>query len=301
MSFGRITNQMTTQQVLSNINAAQNRLDVTQEELSSGKKLSQPSDDPYGASEAVQLNGQLSQLGDYSDQVTDGTAWTQASDTALQSIQNEVQRVRELVVEAANGSNSQSNLSAINSEVTQLTASIKQDANAQYNGQYIFSGTATTTAPYTSSSDAYQGNAGAVNRTIGPGTSVQVNADVSSVLGSGASAGDGKLLNVLSNISADLTSGNTTALSTTDLSGLDSNISTLEQVQATVGSTEDRLQLAATRISSLQTSGTSQLSDVQDADYATTMTDFTNEEAAFTAALKASANIVQSSLMDFLQ
>jgi flagellar hook-associated protein 3 FlgL len=301
MSFGRITNQMTTQQVLSNINAAQNRLDVTQEELSSGKKLSQPSDDPYGASEAVQLNGQLSQLGDYSDQVTDGTAWTQASDTALQSIQNEVQRVRELVVEAANGSNSQSNLSAINSEVTQLTASIKQDANAQYNGQYIFSGTATTTAPYTSSSDAYQGNAGAVNRTIGPGTSVQVNADVSSVLGSGASAGDGKLLNVLSNISADLTSGNTTALSTTDLSGLDSNISTLEQVQATVGSTEDRLQLAATRISSLQTSGTSQLSGVQDADYATTMTDFTNEEAAFTAALKASANIVQSSLMDFLQ
>jgi flagellar hook-associated protein 3 FlgL len=301
MSFGRITNQMTTQQVLSNINAAQNRLDVTQEELSSGKKLSQPSDDPYGASEAVQLNGQLSQLGDYSDQVTDGTAWTQASDTALQSIQNEVQRVRELVVEAANGSNSQSNLSAINSEVTQLTASIKQDANAQYNGQYIFSGSATTTAPYTSSSDAYQGNAGAVNRTIGPGTSVQVNADVSSVLGSGASAGDGKLLNVLSNISADLTSGNTTALSTTDLSGLDSNISTLEQVQATVGSTEDRLQLAATRISSLQTSGTSQLSGVQDADYATTMTDFTNEEAAFTAALKASANIVQSSLMDFLQ
>jgi flagellar hook-associated protein 3 FlgL len=301
MSFGRITNQMTTQQVLSNINAAQNRLDVTQEELSSGKKLSQPSDDPYGASEAVQLNGQLSQLGDYSDQVTDGTAWTQASDTALQSIQNEVQRVRELVVEAANGSNSQSNLSAINSEVTQLTASIKQDANAQYNGQYIFSGSATTTAPYTSSSDAYQGNAGAVNRTIGPGTTVQVNADVSSVLGSGASAGDGKLLNVLSNISADLTSGNTTALSTTDLSGLDSNISTLEQVQATVGSTEDRLQLAATRISSLQTSGTSQLSGVQDADYATTMTDFTNEEAAFTAALKASANIVQSSLMDFLQ
>jgi flagellar hook-associated protein 3 FlgL len=51
----------------------------------------------------------------------------------------------------------------------------------------------------------------------------------------------------------------------------------------------------------MQTSDTTSLSNYQDADYATTMTDFTNEQAAFTAALKASANIVQSSLMDFLQ
>ena len=209
VTIARITNLMTTQEVLANINAAQNQLDTTQEELSSGKRINQPSDDPYGASEAVSLNDTLSQLGDYSDQITDGTAWAQASDTALQSIQNEVQRVRELVVEAANGTNSQSNLSSINSEITQLTASIKQDANAQYNGQYIFSGTATGTAPYTTSSDAYQGNTGAVNRTIGPATTLQVNADVSSVLGSGQSAGDGKLLNVLANISSDLTSGNT--------------------------------------------------------------------------------------------
>ena len=73
-------------------------------------------------------------------QITDGTAWAQASDTALQSIQNEVQRVRELVVEAANGTNSQCNLSAIEAEVKQLTDAIKQDANAQYDGKYIFSG-----------------------------------------------------------------------------------------------------------------------------------------------------------------
>ena len=100
MSIGRITNLMATQQVLADINASQNRLDITQEQLSSGKKINQPSDDPYGASQAVSLNGQLSRLGDYSTNITDGTAWTPASDTALQSIQNEVQRVQELVVEA---------------------------------------------------------------------------------------------------------------------------------------------------------------------------------------------------------
>jgi flagellar hook-associated protein 3 FlgL len=304
MSIGRITNLMTTNQVLSDINQAQNRLDVTQEQLSSGKKILQPSDDPYGATRAVDLNGELSGLQTYSNNITDGTAWATASNTALSSITDQVQRVRELVVDAASGTNSQSDRNAINSEITQLTASIKQSANAQYNGQYVFSGSATGTAPYGTASDAYQGNAGVVNRAIGPGTSLQVNADVNSVLGSGQSAADGKLLDTLATISQHLTSGSASgvaALGTTDLSALDANLSTLSQVETTVGATVDRLQLATTRISSLQLSDTAALSDVQDADYATTMTNFSNEQAAFTAALKASANIVQSSLLDFLQ
>jgi flagellar hook-associated protein 3 FlgL len=300
----RITNSRVTSQVLADINSAQNRLDVTQEQLSSGKKILQPSDDPYGASQSVRLDTELSQINDYTDNVQDGTSWTQAADSSLTSIQNETERVRELVVEAANGSNSQSDLDSINSEVTQLTAAIKQDANAQYNGQYIFSGSATSTAPYSTSSDAYQGNSGSVTRTIGPGQSVAVNADLNSVLGSGSSAADGKLLDVLSQVSAHLTGGtqaDRAALSNGDLANLDSNLSTLEQVQTSVGSVSDRLTLASDRLQSMQTSDTTSLSNYQDADYATTMTDFTNEQAAFTAALKASANIVQSSLMDFLQ
>jgi flagellar hook-associated protein 3 FlgL len=304
VSVGRITNLMTTNQVLSDINQAQYRLSVTQEQLSSGKKILQPSDDPYGATRAVDLNGELSSLQTYASNITDGSAWTTASDTALQSIQNEVQRVRELVVTASNGTNSASNLQAINAEVTQLTAAIKQDANTKYNGQYLFSGSATGTAPYTTSSDTYQGNTGTVTRAIGPGTTLPINADLSSVLGSGASADDGKLLNVLANISAHLSGGSASdvaALSSTDLQGLDTNLSTLAQAQTSVGATEDRLQLASTRIASLTTSDTAALSDVQDADYATTLTNFSNEQAAFTASLKASANIVQSSLMDFLQ
>lgn len=300
MSFGRITNSMITEQVLANINAAQNQLDTTQEQLSSGKLINEPSDNPYGATQVVSLNDQLAQLTGYSNQVSDGTAWAETADTALTNIQDELQRVQELVTEAANGTNSQSDLDAINAEITQLTASIKQDANAQYDGQYVFSGSDTSTAPYTSSSDVYQGNSGAVMRTIAPGTSIQVNASLSSVLGSGASANDGLLLNTLSTISSDLSSDNQAGLSA-DLSALSANQSTLEQVQATVGSIQDRLQLASTRISSLQTSTTATLSNVQDADYATTMTNFSNEQAAFTAALQASANIVQTNLMQFLQ
>ncbi len=88
---------------------------------------------------------------------------------------------------------------------------------------------------------------------------------------------------------------------TTDLANLDSNLDALSTVQANVGATENRLQLASSRISDLQSSTTKLLSDTQDVDFAKAATDFSTEQASYTAALKASATIIQSSLLDFLQ
>jgi flagellar hook-associated protein 3 FlgL len=304
MFVGRITTQMTTQQVLGNINSIQDQLATTQEELSTGKSINQPSDNPYGASLAVQLNTDLAGLSTYTNNVTDGTAWTQAATSSLTNVSSMLQRVQALVVQASNGAESPSDLAATASEVNQLTDAIKQEANTQYNGQYIFSGTATGTAPYSSATgDVYQGNSGAVTREIGPNSSLQVNADISQLLGSGQGSGDGKLLDTLRTISSDLTSG--TSASVADLQGnqlnnLQNSLNTLEGLQATVGAAQNRLTLASTRIQNLQTSDTAALSNTEDANMAATMTAYSNEQAAFTAALRAGANIVQSSLMDFL-
>jgi flagellar hook-associated protein 3 FlgL len=301
--IGRITQMMTTSQVLNDITNAQDQMDTTAEQLSSGKRINQPSDDPYGASLAVQLNSDMAGLSNYSSSITDGTAWSAAADTSLQNMQGMVQRVQELVVGAANGTESATDRAAAATEVTQLAAALKQEANTQYDGQYIFSGTATGTPPYSAATgDVFQGNTSAVTRQIGPNSPLQVNADVSSVLGSGTSANDGKLLDTLNTIAADLNGGSPAQLSdlSTRLTSLQSNQNTLLQLQATVGSTTNRLSLAATRIQGLQTSDTAALSNDQDADMAATMTTYSNQQAAFQAALRAGANIVQSSLMQFL-
>ena len=191
-------------------------------------------------------------------------------------------------------------------EVNQLVDQIKQDANTQYNGQYLFSGSATSTEPYQSgSNDTYAGNTGQVTRTIGPNTSLTVNSNLSGVLGngqtmSGQPAGDGLLLNTLRNISDDMQSGNSSALNT-DLSSLDTNLNSLNGLSANVGAVQDRLQMAASRIQTLQTSDTQVLSNTQDADMATTEINFSTEQAALQAALQAGAHIVQQSLMNFLE
>ena len=299
--LGRITTQMTSQDLLANINQSLDRISTTQQQLSTGKRINQPSDDPYGTSLSLQLNTQLSALNSYQNNVTDGTGFSQASDAALTDITNAVQRIRELVVQAANGTETPAGMSADADEVNQLIDQIKQDANTPYNGQYIFSGAATSTQPYQSgSNDTYIGGTGPVIRAIGPNISLPVNADLSSVLGSGQAAGDNKLLNTLRNIAGDMQSGNSTALSGTDLSHLDSNLNSLTGLTASVGATQDRLQMASTRIQSLQLSDQTVLSNTQDADMAKTEIDFSTEQASLTAALQAGAHIVQQSLMDFL-
>lgn len=302
--IGRITPLMTTASVLSNITNVEDQLSTTSEEMSTGLSINQPSDNPYGASLAVSLNTDLSGLGAYSNNVNDGTAWTSAASTALDNVQSMVQRVQELVVQASNGTESASDLQATGDEVSQLKDAIKQEANTQYNGQYIFSGTATGTEPYSSSTgDVFQGNTSSVNREVGPNSSVPVNADISSLLGSGSSAADGKLLDTLTQISNDL-SGGTTAdvadLASNQLTSLQTSLNSLEGLQANVGSAQNRLTLASTRITGLQTSDTAALSNDEDANVASTYTTYSNEQAALTAALRAGANIVQSSLMDFL-
>jgi flagellar hook-associated protein 3 FlgL len=299
--FGRITTQMTASMTLNDLQQSLNRLDTTQQQLSSGKKINQPSDDPYGTSQAMSLNGQLSSLNDYTNNITDGTAWTQQATTSLGDIDSMVQRVRELVVQASNGTYTQSDLNASASEVNQLIDAVKQEANASYNGQYIFSGTSTGTAPYqTGSTDTYQGGTGSVNRLIGPSTTLSVSTNISTLLGNGQASGDGGLLDTLRTIASDMQSGNTGAIGGADLKNLDSNFGTLTQMEANVGAITNRLTLASTRIQQLQNSDTAALSNVQDADMATVAINFSTEQAAYSAALKAGANIVQSSLLDFL-
>lgn len=302
--IGRITSLMTQQSVLANINSVQDQLATTQQQLSTGKSINQPSDNPYGASLAIQLNQDLSGLSTYSNNVTDGTAWTTAATTSLTNVQTMLQRAQELVVEAANGTQSPADLQASAAEINQLTDAIKQEANTQYNGQYIFSGTATGTQPYsTATGDVFQGNSGAVTREIGPNSSLQVNTDISQLLGSGQGAGDGKLLDTLRTIASDMTSGTSASvadLSNNQITNLQGSLNTLEQMQSSAGAAQNRLTLASTRLTDLQNSDTAALSNVEDANMATTMTTYSNQQAALTAALRAGANIVQSSLMNFL-
>lgn len=300
----RITSAMVSGTTLRDINAALASLQRSESELSSGKSIQQPSDNPYGASRAIELQSTIDGMSSYAANAQDGISWTQTVSSALSSMNDVVQRVRELLVQAANGVNNPIDREAIAEEVDQLTETIKHDANTQYAGQYVFSGTLTATAPYQAGGeDEYQGDAGSITRSVGPGASVAINTDISTFLGNGQAAGDGKLLDVLRTISQNLRGGTAAdleAISGEDLRNIDANLDSLTTLQAHVGAITNQMQVAANRVEDLQANAAQTLSSTEDADLAKVSINYSNEQAAYQAALRAGANIVQTSLLDFL-
>ncbi len=290
---------------LANIDSSLAAMQRTSQELSSGKTILQPSDDPYGASRVIDLQSQLDGLSSYATAAQEGISWESTASAAMSNIGNVLQSVRQLLVQAANGTYSQGDRESIAAEVDQLTEAVKQDANVQYAGQYVFSGTKTTTAPYSpGASDEYHGDEGTVTRAIAPGVAVSVSTDISSLLGNGAGSGDGKLLETLRTIGEHLQVGSPEdvgALATTDLQKLEASIGTLSELQAVAGSTIDQLQTASGRIEGLQGAIATALSSTEDANVAQTSMEYSNEQAALQAALRAGASIVQESLLQFLQ
>ncbi len=300
----RITNDMVIGSTLANLNATQVAMDRTEAELSSGKTILEPSDNPYGTSQVIDLQSALDGLTSYEKSAQNGVTRMNTASTALASIDTQVQRVRELVLQAGNGIDSPSDLADVADEVQQLTEGVKQDADTQYDGQYVFSGTLTDTPPYQQGAeDKYAGNAAPIACALGPGATVNVAVNLASALGSGQGAADGKLLDTLRTIAQHLREGTPAAveaLGSGDLKSLDANLTSLTSLQAEAGATTDQLDLALSRISSLQSTTTAQLSNIQDANIAKVSIEYSNEHAGFEAALKAGASIVQESLLEFL-
>jgi flagellar hook-associated protein 3 FlgL len=300
----RITSTMLSGTTLRDINAALGQMQRSESELSSGRAILEPSDNPYGASRAIELQSTIDGLSSYTANAQDGIDWTQTASSALSNMDEVVQRVRELVVQAVNGVNNPIDRGAIAEEVDQLTETVKHDANTQYAGQYVFAGTQTGTAPYQAGAeDAYQGDTGTIARAVGPGANVTINTDISTLLGSGQGAADGKLLDVLRTVSQHLREGTPAALEALgsgDLNSLDGNLDAMTTLQAHVGAITAQMQVAVNRIADLQGNAAQALSNTQDADFAKVSIEYSNQQAAYQAALRAGASIVQTSLLDFL-
>ena len=305
----RITSSMTTRSVLSDLNRIAAQQDLTRRQMSSGKAITKPSDDPYGAARAMSLRTDLSGVKQHQRNVDEAQSWMSATSTTLSSITDLAQKARELTVQGATDTLSQSGRDAIADQIDQLIAGMKQEGNATYDGRYVLGGSRTNTPPYDSTltktdpsvttNDAYSGDAASQLREIGPGVTIAVNVHGDEVLG-GASGSSGNLLGVLRDIATHLRSGDTAALGGGDIKAVSDQIDNLLGVQARVGAGMNRLDTASSRLAQIEESTTSMLSNTEDADMAEVITNYSTQQAVYQSALNAGARIVQTSLLDFL-
>jgi len=312
----RITNNVMATRLLADLRTTYGRMARTQDEISSGKRIGSPSDDPLGAAQARLRRSDLDGIDRHREGAQTAASWLDASETAMSRLNDILQRARELTLQGANGSLSGTDRQRIAAEVDQLAESAKDVVSIKVGDTYIFSGTDTTTSPYaTGTGDAYQGGAGQVLRDIGPGVSIQLNAQVPvkpsgtlpltgrAILGDGAGT-DGRVLDTLRTLAAHLrgtTPGDAAALGTTDLQALDRNLGTVIDARSVIGATQNRIEAATTRLDDLEATGKTVLSDIEDTDLAKALSDLSMQQTAYEAALRSGAQIIQPSLLDFLR
>ena len=303
MALGRVTNSMMSRALLDDVTGLTERIAKAQRQISSGAQITAPSDDPLGTQRSLGLRGAIEGAQQQQRNISEATGWLETTDDALSDASSIVNRVRELTIQGASDSLGPDQRKAIALEVDQLIQALKETANASFQGSYVFSGTMTTSPPYTTATgDVYQGDAGVVARTIGPSVSVQINTRADQLFGSGG--GDGKLIDVLETISAHLKSASVAdkdALRNGDLKALSANLDALTQSRATVGAVMSRLDAAAARLADVEITTTKLLSETEDTDLAKAILELTNHQTVYQAALRSGAQIIQPSLLDFLR
>ncbi|SEQ18813.1 flagellin [Solimonas aquatica] len=140
MTLGINTNVMSLN-AQKNLQSSQSSLSKSIARLSSGMRINSAADDAAGLAISSRMTSQINGLNQAQRNANDGISLAQTADGALSSISDSLQRVRELAVQAANGSNSSTDRSALNTEAQSLLSEIDRVANqTSFNGVKLIDG-----------------------------------------------------------------------------------------------------------------------------------------------------------------
>src|ERR1700741_2933181 len=128
----RVTQQMIMDTTLHNIELNQDRIETLQAQITSASRISNPRDDPIGAARALNLDDSIAQSQQYQRNIDQAKSWLNTTDSTLDAVTQEIQRVRELAVQAANGSYSPTEHTAILSEINQLQQHVLDLSHTKY-------------------------------------------------------------------------------------------------------------------------------------------------------------------------
>lgn len=287
-------------QMKRNLNHNLINMDQQQQQLSTGKKLNSPSDNPAGLVKSLRLRTNMNENEQFLKNIDEAESFMETTDSALGNINEILQRVRELGVKAANGTNDADSERAIALEIRQLNDQLKMIANTTYGTKNIFAGRNVTEQPC--QGDKWLGNSESLELEIGVGVAIPINLTNQSMNNffSNATDPDQGIFNMMENLAQCVEGGKADEVNTA-LGELDTKINDLLFARSTIGAKINRLDLQKSRLESTQTEYTSLLAQNEDADMAEVIMNLKMQENVYRASLSAGARIIQPSLVDFLR
>jgi len=268
------------------------------QQVASGQKLNSLSDDPAAAASLVTLRMQSSSDTQYLQNISSLTGSLNVADSALSSVVEALTSAQSVGVEGANSALNTSNQQALAQQIQGIQQEILGLANTSYNGEYLFSGTATTTQPYaadpsSTSGVTYSGDDSTNSVEISAGQAMPTSLPGSQLF-SNATTNVFKSLQDLYNA---LNTNTNIPAAVTEVQNALTYVSTQ---QTFYGNSVDRLNSTQTFLTQEQTQLTETEGTTLDVDMAKAVTDLTQTETTQQALVQAGAQISQLNLFNYL-
>ena len=292
----RITQRAVTLTSLQGLNRNLDSLGRLQQQLTSGRVISAPSDSPTGTNRAMQTRADQEATAQYARNISDGQSWLNQTDSTLQQALNVARKVRDLTVQGSNtGAMSLTSRQALSTETASLRESLIGLANTTIAGRPLFGGITTGQRAY-NPDGTYAGIAGTdVARRVSSTESVRV--DISGP--EAFSAGGTDLFAIVDRISANLVTAPENLA--TDLAELDEVMNVMMSAIADVGARSARLDREAQITVDHGLALESRLGEVENIDLPNTIMKLQMQQTAYEAALSATAKAITPTLMDYLR
>lgn len=301
----RISTSWTQHTSVTSMLEQQSNLQQTQLQLSSGKRLLSPSDDPAAAGRVLDLNQSLQQTEQYQNNIEAARRRLSLQDSTLQDVTESLHRLKELTIQGLSDTNNASDRNIIATEIDAINEHLLGLANTKNaNGEYLFGGFKSTTQPFSKTAGVYSYAGDANQRLIQIGDNRQI-ADGDpgqSIFGNvtGTTPVPGSSSNIFeaaAKLADDLRAN------TPNSASLDDIANALEKVlaiEASVGSRLKTLDTQEDNNAKFMLDTKTVLSATEDLDYAEAITRFNQQQISLQAAQQAFAQVKKLSLFNYL-
>jgi flagellar hook-associated protein 3 FlgL len=263
-----------------------------QNQLSSGKQVSKPSDDPAATVSSMKLRSQLRADEQYLRNIDDARGRLSLADDSLVSLSGQIRRANELMVSARDAAISPDSRAAIGAELAEIRKSVIDTYNARWIDRPVFGGTVAGSEAIDATTGTYVGNDQQIIARVS--RDVTMRTDVK-----GTDAGADVLPDLLARAAENVVNDiDAVAGDQDDLSAV---LSKVLKTLGDIGARAAQLETSEQAVDSERLDFTGRISENEDVDLPLAIMNLQSAQIAYQASLGAAAKVMQTSLLDFLR
>lgn len=283
-----------------NVNAGRSKLDESSTAISTGKIVNSLSDDPLVLQRSMRNSREEADLAQFEKNLNSMSDRYKNYESQINEMTEAVTRFKSVMVEMANPRNNDDARETMLNEIDNLKEQLLSLANAQRDGQYIFSGGRTNVEAY-AADGVYQGDDLELTVDVLPAVKMEANITGQTLFGGVGISNGVNVFAWLDQMRSDVQSGSVSEVMSANLDEADVVMDQAIQEQTRVGVRLNRITMSQSTLERLQVSLEEKRQNFETIDMAEAITDYKSYEYALEATLQTSASLLQTSLMNFLR